>query len=387
LPRRGLPLIYMTAFVDMAGIGLIIPFLAYHAEHLGGTGLWVGLIYAGYSAAQFVGSAMWGRLSDRFGRRPILLICLAGTSLAFLANAMAPTLAWLLALRVLAGLFAGSIATAQAYVADVTAPEQRAKYLGWLGASMGMGFVIGPAFGAALAPFGFAGVCYAAAGTLAVMFVVALFALPETRRPGAEPTTAGPLELTALHRQVKSRAVLQLMIASFLMVASFVSLTSLFPLTAKAAFGMGERELGIILTLVGVTIVIVQGGLVGRLARRFGEKHVALAGSVMIGGMLIVMTTMPGRTATYGLMCLAAAGSALINPNIMAMVSRLTTADRQGGALGGVTAINSLARALIPIGAGFAFDLGPSFPYWMGVFLMAPAIIALARVKAPAAEI
>ncbi len=182
--KPGLPVVYVTVFIDLVGFGIILPQLPFYAESFGATGVWVGAILTAYSAAQLVGASLLGRLSDRVGRRPVLLMSLAGSAASFLLCGLAHSLWLLLVARALAGLFGGSIAAAQAYIADVTAPGERAKYMGLLGAAIGLGFVFGPALGSRLARFGFGAAAFTSAGLAAANLLFAFFRLPETR--GAE---------------------------------------------------------------------------------------------------------------------------------------------------------------------------------------------------------
>ncbi|HEY8478115.1 MAG TPA: MFS transporter, partial [Chloroflexota bacterium] len=180
--RSPLLVVYVTVFVDLLGFGIILPNLPFYALSFGATGLWIGAILTAYSAAQLVGAPLLGRVSDAVGRRPVILLSLVGSALSFTLTGLADTLFLLLLARALAGLFGGSIAAAQAYIADATPPEDRAKHMGMLGAAIGMGFVFGPALGAALSPLGFSAAAFCSAGLAAANFLFGVFALVEPRR-------------------------------------------------------------------------------------------------------------------------------------------------------------------------------------------------------------
>ncbi len=380
--RPSLLPVYVTVFLDLLGFGIIIPLLPFYAEHFGATGLWIGAIVAAYSAAQFVGAPILGRVSDRVGRRPILLGSLAGSAVSLLVTGLAESLPVLLVGRALAGLFGGSIATAQAVIADVTLPKDRAKYMGFLGASIGMGFVFGPAVGAGLSRFGFGTAAFAASGLAAANLVLAFFRLPETRNL----TTLTPrsrLNWTNFRAAFDHPPVARLLAALFLSVLAFVAMETTFALLGERRFGLGPEKLGLVFTYIGVVIVMVQGGLVGHLTPRFGERTLGVTGVLVMAGALALLPFVPSPVAALAVVGALALGHGLASPAQTALLSREAGADEQGGVLGVGQAVSAAARGLGPVAAGWLFDRAFYLPYVAGAMLMLLAAWLLHRVSAP----
>ena len=361
--KPGLPVVYFTVFLDLVGFGIILPLLPFYAEAFGATGIWVGAILTAYSAAQLAGASLLGRLSDRVGRRPVLLMSLAGSAASLLLCGLARSLWLLLAARALAGLFGGSIAAAQAYIADVTTPGERARYMGLLGASIGLGFVFGPALGSALARFGFGAAAFAAAALAAANLLFALFRLPETRPAEVRQHGHSRVDwsnfLDALHHP----AIGRLLAATFLSTLAFVAMEATFALLGEVRFGLDAGRLGFVFAYVGVVMVIVQGGLVGRLAPRFGERALATAGALVMGASLAALPLVPSLGAAYVVLAGLAVGQGLTTPMLATLLSRATDADEQGGTLGLGQSLAAAARAVGPIGAGWLYDRAVAAPY------------------------
>jgi predicted MFS family arabinose efflux permease len=275
----------------------------------------------------------------------------------------------LIVARALAGLFGGGGATAQAYIADVTAPTERAKYMGLLGASIGMGFVFGPAIGAALSGFGFGAAAFAAAGLAGTNCIFAFFALPESRHPG-ESTSRVPLNAASLAKALASPAIARILLASFLATFGMVSLEAVAALAGEHKFGLGARELGIGFFLIGIVVTIVQGGLIGRLVARFGERAIALAGAVIMAASLVALPFAPSLALVTVAILLLSAGQGLVTPTLSSLLSRASDADQQGGVLGIGQSVASLARMIGPLVAGWLFDRGEALPFIVGGLLL-----------------
>lgn len=373
--KPGLPVVYLTVFIDLMGFGIILPLLPFYAEAFGATGVWVGAILTAYSAAQLVGASVLGRLSDRVGRRPVLLMSLAGSAASLLLSGLAGSLWLLLAARALAGLFGGSIAAAQAVIADVTAPGERAKYMGLLGASIGLGFVFGPALGAGLARFGFGAAAFAAASLAAANLLFAFLRLPETRGAEQRRHVRSRVDwsnfLDALHHPSMGR----LLAATFLSTLAFVAMEATFALLGEARLGLTAGRLGFVFAYVGVVMVIVQGGFVGRLARRFGERALATAGALVMAVSLAALPLVPSLRAALGVLAGLAVGQGLTTPMLSTLLSRATDADEQGGTLGLGQSLAAAARAVGPIGAGWLYDRAMSAPYAASAAVMVVAAL------------
>ncbi len=379
--KPGLPVVYLTVFVDLVGFGIILPALPYYAEAFGATGVWIGAILAAYSAAQLVGASLLGRLSDRVGRRPILLLSLAGSAASLVLSGLAGSLWLLLVARALAGLFGGSIAAAQAVIADVTAPGERAKYMGLLGASVGLGFVFGPAIGAGLSRFGFGAAAFAAAGLAALNLVFAFFRLPETRMADQRIRTRARFAWSGFADALHHPSIGRLLAATFLSTLAFVAMEATFALLGQARFGLDTGRLGLVFTYVGVVMVIVQGGLVGRLAPRFGERALATAGALIMAASLGALPFVPSFGIALVVLAALAVGQGLTTPMLATLLSRATDADEQGGTLGLGQSLAAAARAVGPIGAGWLYDRAAAAPYAVAAAVMVLAALLVGTVR------
>jgi DHA1 family tetracycline resistance protein-like MFS transporter len=379
--KPGLPVIYFIVFLDLVGFGFILPQLPYYAERFGATGVWVGAILTAYSAAQLVGASLLGRLSDRVGRRPVLLMSLAGSAASFLIFGLAGSLWVLLAARALAGLFGGSIAAAQAVIADVTTPGERARYMGLLGASIGLGFVFGPALGSGLARFGFGAAAFTAAGLAAANLVFAVLRLPETRSSEQRQHPHSRLDWSHLLDALRHRSIGRLLTATFLSTLGFVAMEATFALLGEARLGLDAGRLGLVFAYVGVVMVIVQGGLVGRLAQRFGERALATVGALLMAASLGTLPFAPSLGAALVVLGGLAIGQGLTTPMLATLLSRAADADEQGGTLGLGQSIAAAARAVGPIGAGWLYDRAVGAPYATSaaVMVLAALLVGTAR--------
>jgi predicted MFS family arabinose efflux permease len=295
---------------------------------------------------------------------------------------MASSLTMLLLGRALAGLFGGSIATAQAVIADVTTPKERAKYLGFLGASIGLGFVFGPAVGAGLSRFGFGTAAFVASGLAAANLLLAFFRLPETRDLGA-PTPRSRLAWSDLKDALAHPCVGRILAALFFSVLAFVAMEATFALLGERRFGLGPGGLGLVFTFIGVVIVIVQGGLVGRLTERFGERALAVSGIVIMAGALALLPFMPSPISALAVVGALALGHGLASPAQTSLLSRESNADDQGGILGAGQSLAAAARGVGPIAAGWLFDRAIFLPYLAGAGLMLLAAWLLRGVTLP----
>lgn len=344
--------IFLTCFVDIIGFGIVIPVLPLYAEHFGATAWQIGWLVGIFSLAQFFFSPVWGKLSDRVGRKPVLVVGLLGTVAGYVLMGLAQTVTALFIARLIAGVSGANISAAQAYLADISAPENRAKAMGLLGAAFGLGFVFGPALGGwAGATFNYAAPMYIAAGLAALNVLFVLFFLPESRHPG-KTAARGERLFPALFAHVEKRTFLWSVASYFLVIAGFSIMTSLFALLLNHRFNLDARQTGYTLAGVGIIGVVIQGGLIGRLVRRFGETRLALTGAVFMAAGLAWLAV----SASVGTMITATAvvgmGNSLLMPTLSALASRSAEADWQGRALGVMQSGGSLARWFGPMLAG-----------------------------------
>jgi DHA1 family tetracycline resistance protein-like MFS transporter len=363
-----MPVLLLIAFVDLVGFGIVIPLLPFYAEHFGASPAGVTLLMAVYSLAQLLTAPALGALSDRYGRKRVIVLSLAGAAVGYVALGLAGSLAMLFAARALSGAMAGNIAAVQAAIADITAPEDRARGMGLFGAAFGLGFIVGPFLGGILAGVGagetpnFALPPLAAAGLSTLALALAALLLPGAP-PAPVPGRRGPhgaLEpwlapITAVAERAPLRA---LVLVFFLVVFAFAGLESTFALWAERALTWGPREVGFLFAGVGVVAVVIQGGAIGPLTRRLGEERLLLLG---IGALAFGFLVLPAsRTVAEAALAMAviAAGFALANPTLHSLVSRRAPSGRTGASLGVAQAAGSLARILGPAAAGLLFTAG-----------------------------
>ncbi len=367
--------VFVTVFIDLLGFGIIIPLLPFYAETFGATGFTIGLLATSFSLMQFIFAPIWGRLSDRIGRRPIILLGLLGSCLSYLAFGLASTLPSLFMARIFAGIAGANIPTAQAVVADLTRPENRAKGMGLVGAAFGLGFIFGPAIGGFLSQYGYAVPAFFASGLSLANFVAAWFLLPESLRPEHRAMErVGRID--ALRAALARPHLPLLLVIGFLVVAAFSGYESTFALFAERTYGFTASSIGYIFALVGVILVIVQGALVGRVVKRIGEHHVVPVSLALVAAGLLMI---PATTSVAALLVatgVMAVGMGFNSPSLMSLVSRYSTAEDQGGVMGLTQSLNSLARIVGPMWGGFAFDhLGIGMPYITSAAVMGLAAL------------
>ncbi|MGD1148488.1 MAG: MFS transporter [Thermoanaerobaculaceae bacterium] len=354
-PRRTLTTLFLIVFTDLVGFGIVIPLLPLYAEQFHPAPWVFGFLMASYSAMQFVFSPILGRLSDRVGRRPVLLISLAGSVTGFVLFALAHSLAWLFASRLLAGICGGNIATAQAVIADTTPPEKRAHGMGLIGAAFGLGFIAGPALAGVLAPVSLAAPGWGAAVFSVAAWTMTLLFLPETRPTGAAGGTAAPASGFARLAFAFSHAELAPLLAiGFLVVTGFAAFEVTFAQFLHERLQLPHSGVGFLFVYVGVLAAGVQGGLVGRATRRFGERRLLFAGLVATAAGLVMLALSHTLAGVMAVLPLASLGSGLTMPSLSSLVSRSARADEQGAALGAFQGIGSLARVIGPISAELA---------------------------------
>ena len=370
--KRMLGLIFLTVAVDLVGFGIILPNLPLYAEALGASAAWVGVLFASYSVMQFVFAPIWGRLSDRIGRRPVLLGSIAGNIVALLVFAFAKDFWWLLLSRTMAGLCTANISVANAYVADILPPEKRAKGMGLIGAAFGIGFVVGPFIGGEMSRWGFAAPPLCAVALSVLNGVGAYFWLPETLSADhrASRTERGP---HALLQALKLPTAARLIVLGFFQVLAFSMLEMAFVLFAERRLGFAARQSGRVFVYIGLVLVLVQGGLIGPLVRRYGERAVVIAGMFSIAlGMLLIPQTPQGAWPIFlGCVTFVSFGHGLAAPSLSGMLSRRAPPHAQGLFLGASQSASALARVAGPTAAGILFaHISENAPFLAGGVLM-----------------
>src|ERR1700675_2087641 len=360
MKRSPLVVIFTTVFIDLLGFGIVIPVLPFYAEgtRFNATPRTVGFLFASYSVMQLVFSPVLGRLSDKHGRRPILLISLLGTCLGFMILGFATTL-WMLFLgRIIDGISGGNISTAQAYIADITTTENRAKGMGLIGAAFGMGFVFGPAIGGILSRWGI-NVPFLFAGGLAFANAILLyFTLPETvtRDHPARVSAARGRGWKQLLDALRQRQLAFVLTIYFLSIVAFSIMTASFSLFMMFRLGYDPWHSGWIFAFVGIVSATIQGGLIGKLVKRFGEPALVIAGGLLFSASLFASPFITAATGLLGILSIGALfsiGNALSAPSLSSLASKSASAGEQGGVLGVTQSVSSLARAVGPSLAAF----------------------------------
>ena len=381
--RRRSPLVFLfvTVFVDMIGYGIVVPLLPFYAGPYASGAALVGLLGSLYAAMQFASGPFLGGLSDRHGRRPVLLLCLLGTSLAYLLLGLAQTLTSLLVAVVLAGAVSGTLATAQAYIADSTTKEDRARGLGMIGAAFGLGLMAGPAFGGLLSLHSLSAPALFASVLALTNCAFGYLTVPESHAPRLRKKV--PLlrldPISQLARILKMRNVRVLLVAVLLLNLALAGLVNNFPLFSQARFGWGTTSNAFFFAFVGVCAVVTQGFLIGRFQPRFGESSLLLGGLALVSLNLLLVSLVPSGVLLYPIVGILALGMGLAIPSLTALISNRTPAEAQGRLMGGLQAILSLAMILGPATAGLAFDhLGIPAPYLIGGALSVLALVVSA---------
>jgi len=360
MKRSPLLVIFITVFIDLVGFGIVIPVLPYYAEgtHFGATPREVGLLFASYSIMQLVFAPVLGRLSDKYGRRPVLLVSILGTSAGFFILGFATTL-WMLFLgRIIDGISGGNISTAQAYIADVTTKENRAKGMGLIGAAFGLGFVFGPAIGGILSRWGI-NVPFLFAGALAFANAVLLYVtLPETvtRDHPARVSAARGRGWHQLINSLRHPRLGFVLTIYFLSIVAFSIMTTSFSLFLMFRLGYDAWHNGWIFAFVGIVSATVQGGLIGKLVKRFGEPSLVIAGALLFSISLFATPFVGPASGLMGILLIGTAssiGNALMAPSLTSLASKSASAREQGGVLGVTQSVASLARAVGPTIAAF----------------------------------
>lgn len=357
MKRSPLVVIFTTVFIDLVGFGIVIPVLPFYAEgtQFNATPRTVGLLIASYSVMQLIFSPILGRLSDKYGRRPVLLISIIGTGIGFLFLGFAKTLWMLFVGRILDGITGGNISTAQAYIADITTKENRAKGMGLIGAAFGLGFVFGPAIGGILSRWGVEVPFIFAAALCFANAVLLYFTLPETVTPDhpARVSAARGRGLVQLIESLKDPRLGFVLIIYFLFIVAFSIMTTTFSLYTMFRFGYDAQHTGYLFTYVGVLAVIVQGGLIGRLVKRFGELSLVIVGALLFAGSLFAVPFVgPQAGGLLGLLIgggLFSIGNSLSAPSLTGLASKSAGPADQGSILGVAQSIASLARAVGPV--------------------------------------
>jgi multidrug resistance protein len=376
-PRSPLFVLYLTVFIDLMGFGIVIPILPLYAQDFHATPLAIGWLTGIYSGMQIIFTPILGRLSDRFGRRPVLLISIAGTAVGFALMGVAQSLTLLFVARILAGITGGNISIPQAYIADVTAPEKRSHAMGMIGAAFGLGFTFGPLIGGLMSQISYGAPFFFAAALAVANAILIYLILPESlpREHRAKPHEEASTAEVFRH----GRGVMFVLVVAtyFFLIAGFAIMTTLFALFTARRFGYDAHANGYLFGFVGLVSVIVQGGLIGRLVKRFGEVALTRAGMILTTVSLALLPFSNNLTTLLLVSAGLSVGSGIASPPLSGLASQMIERTWQGRALGVMQSAGSTGRLIGPLLGGWLlmFDLQKPVaeygrtPFLVGAFL------------------
>jgi DHA1 family tetracycline resistance protein-like MFS transporter len=379
--------IFMVVFIDLIGFGIVIPILPYYGREFGANAATLGWLMAVYSLMQFLVAPLWGRLSDRIGRRPVLLLSLFGTAIAQILLGMASQLEnplfWLFFGRIFAGICAANISVAYAYVTDVTTPENRARGMGLIGAGFGLGFIVGPAVGGILSRYGYDAPMFAAAGLTFANLAVAWFKL-------REPITSGELRtrsrlqrrwgLSEARNLLARSTIARPILLFFLVTLAITQMEAIFAIFMFDKYGFGAEKAGVLLAIMGLVMAFVQGGLIGRASKLVPEIRLIAGGTFLSAVALSLFAVAGTPLGVVAALTLMALSHGFVQPSLSSLASRGAPDEQRGATMGIFHSAGSLARVIGPPSAGLLYDrIGISSPFWMGAaFLLLASTLALA---------
>jgi len=380
MKKSPLATILLVVFVDLIGFGMIIPILPLYAKSFQAAEWQIGLLLGCYSFMQFLASPVLGYISDRIGRKPVLLVSLVGSAIGYAVMANAQSLTMLFIARFIAGICGASVGTAAAYIADITPPENRSRRMGLIGAAFGVGFVLGPAIGGILSHFWTVGPFWFGAGLAFANAIAVLLVLPEPEKHVKRSETVVPASPDVVDRT--GLGGIPILVATyFVAIAGFAIVTMIFPQVLDRRFSLSPAQISMVFVFLGLVGAFIQGGAIGRMARRFGDYKLAAVGLLLMAVSMVVMPFANNMVLflvfTFGL----AAGNSLAQPTLMAMASRLATSSAQGRVIGTVQSAGSLGRVVGPSAGGFMLGWdrpGPALAYGNTPFLIGGIIMGIA---------
>ncbi len=385
--------IFFTVLIDLIGFGILIPILQPFAVGFGASDMVAILLMGTYSLMQFIFSPILGRISDRIGRRPVIIASLVGSMLGYLIIAAAPYcgngaagIALLFLARVVTGICGSSFSTAQAALADVTAPEKRAAVMGMIGAAFGIGFVLGPVIGGLTSgtPLGPSLPFYIAAGMSLANALYCWKKLPETLPPEKRGTPRIHESILATARKLGHTAFPAILVSNFLVITAFSIMTMTFVLFTGKVFGFGERTNGFLFMFIGMIAIFIQGGLIRRIVKNGNERKLAMLGcALMVVSLALLGESRPWATLLL-VMAVMSVGNSLATPTLNALASQCGTVQTQGETMGAMSSAGSLGRFIGPFMAAGLAGLHPGkyeYAFWLAAIIMAAAVVAVARIR------
>ncbi len=374
--------IFLIVFIDLLGFGIVVPYLpSYALEKFQASNLEVGLLMASFSFMQFLFAPVWGGLSDRHGRRPILIMSMACASISYWLLGITSSLALLFFSRLLAGTAAANISTAQAYISDTTTQENRAKGMGMIGAAFGLGFIFGPAIGGALSHVAYSLPAYFGCGLSALAMLLTILMLPESLAPNQNRTTAKrPIGPKAIVKAFTHPHLSLLFAIFFVFTLCFSCYETTFPLIGIKEFKYNPAQIGFWFAYAGLVMAAIQGGLIGRLVKRFGEKKLIAFGVLIAAvGTVLIPYSIDAKILALVLLLLGI-GVGITNPSLSSLISLTAEASEQGTVMGMSQSLSSLARILGPLWGGLTTQhWGLASPYVTCAALLAILLLFTPR--------
>jgi MFS transporter, DHA1 family, tetracycline resistance protein len=388
--KASLSVIFATVFIDLLGFGILIPILpTFGSKQLGISNLQIGLTVAVFSLMQFLFNPIMGRLSDKYGRRPVILVSLSMTITSYIIFSVTNSFFLLIVSRILAGLGGSNIGAAQAYIADITPKHERAKGMGIIGAAFGLGFVFGPMVGGVLSKFGYHVVGLGAAAFSLMAFLFALFFLPESNTDKKTARIKLKLFELSFAKKVLSHPELGILIVFyFIVIFSMANIFGTLSLLGYKVFHFSDQQNGYIFGIMGVVGAAIQGGLIKKLSKKYSERFILMMGALF---MMVGLAFLPYERTFFEVAVVVAIygiGSGILQPIVVSMVSKFAPEGEQGAVLGLNQSIASFARVLGPIWGGFSFDyFGYQFPFITGAaFTFIAFLIAFFLLKGKKTE-
>ena len=378
--KTGLSLIFLTVFIDLLGFGILIPILpSFAIKELGVDEAAVGIAIAIYSLVQFIFNPILGRLSDKHGRKPVIVLCLLINAMGYVIFAFTSSYLILLVSRIVAGVGGSSIAVAQAYIADVTTKENRSKGMGLIGSAFGLGFVFGPLIGGFLSKLGYMETGLGAASFSFIAFIVTMILLPESHldRSKFVETKRRIFNFDAVLKAFKNPNLAILISLFFILTFSFANIYGTFALLGLQVYGFTDLQNGYMFGIIGFSSALVQGGLIGPLTKYIGKKRILIIGSFLI---MVTLAIIPYAGNFLWLAVdsiFLSFGTGMLQPTLLSLISEVTSDAEQGITLGVNQSLSALARMFGPLWGGFAFEFfGYPFPFLTGAAFMFLIVIA-----------
>ena len=360
-------ILFLTIFIDLLGFGIVIPILPIYVKSLTGSDFWTGMPVTLFAIAQFFFTPIWGALSDKYGRRPIIITSLVFSIISYLIFSFATVFILVLAARVLSGIGAGNISAAQAYISDTTEPKNRAKAMGMIGAAFGLGFIFGPPIGGFLMEdFGFHSIGLFCAGLCLLNIILVFFMLPESLKEKRHDVKIKLRPIKDYKYVFSMKLMPYLMFIGFIYMAGFFLFQIPSSLLWKEHFGFSDKEISFVFGFIGISTAVVQGGLIGPFSKWFGERRLMLGGNLLLGLTVAVIPFVPVRLFVpleLILLFLLAVANGFVGPSIMSMLSQIAPPKEQGISLGIYQSFLSLARAAGPLMGGALYGIDYRVPY------------------------